>query len=52
MRIENNWICLSLLENENKDEPVFEQASYSDLINKYYLDTNLSCDVSQDLIEM
>ncbi len=27
------------------DEPVLEQSSYSDLVDKYYLDTNLCCDV-------
>jgi hypothetical protein len=27
-------------------DPVLEQSSYSDLIDKYYLDIDLSCDVS------
>jgi hypothetical protein len=28
------------------NEPSLEQSSYSDLVEKYYLDTNLSCDVN------
>ena len=30
----------------NNGEPVFEQSSFSDLVNKYYLDTNITCDVN------
>ncbi len=32
--------------NEEDGEPIFEQSSYSDLVDKYYLDTNLTCDVN------
>ncbi|UJR33397.1 hypothetical protein I4U23_020844 [Adineta vaga] len=30
--------------NNETGEPIFEQSSYSNLVDKYYLDTNLSCD--------
>ncbi|CAF4418678.1 unnamed protein product, partial [Adineta steineri] len=30
--------------NDEAGEPIFEQSSYSDLVDKYYLDTNLCCD--------
>ncbi|CAF1260612.1 unnamed protein product [Adineta steineri] len=30
--------------NDEAAEPIFEQSSYSDLVDKYYLDTNLCCD--------
>jgi hypothetical protein len=33
------------LDNKEAGEPILEQSSYSDLVDKYYLDTNLCCDV-------
>ncbi|CAF0785932.1 unnamed protein product [Rotaria sp. Silwood1] len=30
--------------NQGIDEPIFEQSSFTDLVDKYYLDTNLCCD--------
>ena len=37
---------ISYIVNEEDGEPIFEQSSYSDLVDKYYLDTNLTCDVN------
>jgi hypothetical protein len=38
-------IIFFFLGNKEAGEPVLEQSSYSDLVDKYYLDTNLCCDV-------
>ncbi|CAF4991848.1 unnamed protein product [Rotaria magnacalcarata] len=32
------------LVNQEMGEPIFEQSSYTDLVDKYYLDANLCCD--------